>query len=224
MVLSDMRRQNKLAASAKVALVLPVFFLLDVLMAPSLLGVSGTNAELLLFSIAGLCKTFIAFGFAKHEGLGLHRSTLVEIPGPSIKPAALSFLLMAFLLISGALSSLLPGGKQLPYSPPVDTAGMIFLSFNTCFAALAEELAFRLYSLGILIKAGFGAALSICISSFLFALGHAGWGISGFGFALLAGLVLGWAYLKSGSMVPGFAAHMGYNILAIAWRGYISLS
>lgn len=76
---------------------------------------------------------------------------------------------------------------------------------------LLEEILFRRYVLRALLP--FGAALAIVASALAFGLLH-GWSRQG-ALAVLGGLVYGWLYYRSGSLVPAFVAHAGLNLAVI---------
>ncbi len=119
------------------------------------------------------------------------------------------------LLPSVLLQDLLP---ELPDAMG-DTFKLImhnpFGYFMIClFAPLVEELVFR----GAILKALLGAFRShwvaILISALVFALIHAN--PAQMPHAFLIGLLLGWMYYRSGSILPGVALHWVNNTVAYA--------
>jgi membrane protease YdiL (CAAX protease family) len=78
-------------------------------------------------------------------------------------------------------------------------------------AALGEEIAFRGFLIWYLQSlAGLGAAL--LVSSILFGIAHGYLGRVGIVFATIAGLVLGSAYVASGSLLLVIWMHASYNV------------
>ncbi len=82
------------------------------------------------------------------------------------------------------------------------------------FAPLFEELVFR----GLLfatLRRKFGWGMAAAISAGIFALAH-GYGILGTVSVFWSGMLWAWAYEKTGSLLPGMAAHMLNNLLVCA--------
>ncbi len=82
-------------------------------------------------------------------------------------------------------------------------------------APLFEEIIFR----GLLIPtlgAKFGRHLAIMGSALLFALAH-GYGLLAFLSVFWSGLLWGWAYSRTGSLLPGMAAHAVNNGLVVSF-------
>jgi len=78
-------------------------------------------------------------------------------------------------------------------------------------APVFEEIAFR----GLLfatLRRMFGWGASALISGAIFAIAH-GYGVVGFVSVFWSGLVWAWAYEKTGSLLPGMAAHMLNNLM-----------
>jgi len=79
------------------------------------------------------------------------------------------------------------------------------------FAPLFEELVFR----GLLfatLRRRFGFWLSATLSAAIFALAH-GYGLLGFASVIFSGLLWAWVYEKTGSLLPGMAAHALNNLM-----------
>jgi membrane protease YdiL (CAAX protease family) len=79
------------------------------------------------------------------------------------------------------------------------------------FAPLFEELVFR----GLLfatLRRRFGFGLSATLSAAIFALAH-GYGLLGFASVIFSGLLWAWVYEKTGSLLPGMAAHALNNLM-----------
>ncbi|MBM4133594.1 MAG: CPBP family intramembrane metalloprotease [Nitrospira sp.] len=82
------------------------------------------------------------------------------------------------------------------------------------FAPLFEELVFR----GLLfatLRRKYGWRVAAAISAGIFALAH-GYGILGTVSVFWSGILWAWAYEKTGSLLPGMAAHMLNNLLVCA--------
>jgi len=83
---------------------------------------------------------------------------------------------------------------------------------NACiFAPVGEEICFRGIILGGLLKTRCRPWLAILISALLFALLH-GLGAN-FVTALLFGILVGWLYWRTGSIIPGIIIHISNNSL-----------
>ncbi len=82
------------------------------------------------------------------------------------------------------------------------------------FAPLFEELVFR----GLLfatLRRKFGWGMAAAISAGIFALAH-GYGVLGTVSVFWSGMLWAWAYEKTGSLLPGMAAHMLNNLFVCA--------
>ena len=83
---------------------------------------------------------------------------------------------------------------------------------NACiFAPIGEEICFRGIILGGLLKTRCRPWLAILISALLFALLH-GLGAN-FVTAMLFGILVGWLYWRTGSIIPGLIIHVTNNSL-----------
>src|SRR5687767_6494013 len=79
-------------------------------------------------------------------------------------------------------------------------------------APLTEELFFRGLALRAFLRR-YSVGTAIVLSALLFALGHANpWQ---FASAAVGGLLLGWLYWRTGSLVPCFLAHASFNGLSV---------
>lgn len=116
---------------------------------------------------------------------------------------------------------LLVGAAQLEKTPesPGSLAAVAFVTFILVFGAVGEELLFRGYAFQVLLGA-IGRYATIIPSSFLFAWAHSSNEnatmlglINTFGF----GLVLGYAFVRSGDLWLPIGIHFGWNwILPLA--------
>ena len=83
---------------------------------------------------------------------------------------------------------------------------------NACiFAPIAEEIGFRDLILGGLLKTRCRPWIAILISALVFASFH-GFGAQ-FVTALLFGILVGWLYWRTGSIIPGIIIHVANNSL-----------
>ena len=118
-----------------------------------------------------------------------------------------------------ALGTLVPSlwlQEQLPQLPDNTEAIMRQLLandygyFTLClFAPLVEELVFRGALLRALLRHPLRPWLAIGISAVCFALAHANW--AQMPHALLMGVLLGWMYSRTGSILPGVTVHWVNN-------------
>lgn len=82
------------------------------------------------------------------------------------------------------------------------------------FAPLVEEIVFRGAVLRVLLKSMPHAALAVTVSAVFFAAAH--FNPAQMPHAFLIGLLLGWMYHRTGSILPGVAFHWGNNTIAYA--------
>ena len=93
---------------------------------------------------------------------------------------------------------------------PLPVLGLSLLEY-VVLAPLFEELVFR----GLLfatLRRRFGAGASALLSATIFAAAH-GYGLLGFASVLWSGMIWAWAYEKTGSLLPGMAAHALNNLM-----------
>ena len=130
-------------------------------------------------------------------------------------------------------------GKTIGLSIPLIVAGMIFINLCseflglpdmmqdtflamssnifgilsiTIIAPLVEELLFRGAIQGYLLKTGMKPMLAILISSFIFGVIHLNPAQVPFAFAI--GLIFGWLYYRTASLIPGIIGHFINNSIA----------
>lgn len=95
----------------------------------------------------------------------------------------------------------------------LDTAGMVVSAVYTCIMApLTEEFLFR----GVLLRSlsKYGTGFAVILSSLLFGLIHGN--IYQTPFAIMAGIVLSYTAVRSGSIWPGVLVHFVVNTFAVA--------
>lgn len=121
------------------------------------------------------------------------------------------------LVVSAVLEPFLHGGREQglePTSWQPEHAGAF--AANTAlivvFGPFAEELFYR--GLGVRVLETFGPALAIAGSAIAFGLAHGV--LAALPPLVLFGAGLAWVRLRSGSIWPGYVAHVAYNGLAIA--------
>ena len=91
------------------------------------------------------------------------------------------------------------------------TSGAAGILYGSVFGPLAEEIGFRGVPLGGLLKTRCRPWLAILISAFAFGLLH---GFVGFMGAMLFGIILGWLYWRTGSIIPCIIIHIVNNSLS----------
>lgn len=92
------------------------------------------------------------------------------------------------------------------------TAAALFLVF-LFFGPIVEEILFRGIVVEGLVNVTNGA-LAVVVSAVIFAGIHSAGGIAQITSAFITGLVLGWLYLRTRSIVPSSVAHIIYNTVA----------
>lgn len=89
--------------------------------------------------------------------------------------------------------------------------GVAGVLFGSLFGPVAEEIGFRGVLLGGLLKTRCRPWLAILISALVFALFH---GFEFFVGAMLYGIIIGWFYCRTGSLIPGVITHVVNNSLS----------
>lgn len=129
--------------------------------------------------------------------------------------------LSAFWTIMAAIGFIIPSTwlqEQLPELPNIidDTLAMItkhpagFIAVGL-IAPLAEEIVFRGAILKTLLK-GFGPWVAIPVSALIFAIAH--FNPAQMPHAFIVGLLLGWMYMRTGSIALGVVYHWVNNTIA----------
>ena len=90
-------------------------------------------------------------------------------------------------------------------------SGIAAILYGCFFGPLAEEIGFRGGLLSGLLKTRCRPWLAILISALCFGLLH---GLIGFPSAFLFGILVGWLYWRTGSIVPGIIIHIVNNSLS----------
>ncbi len=136
------------------------------------------------------------------------------------KPAGVPMFryLLAGSILSLALQLLfqfIPGRPDLPIEKLFDTPASAYLMafFGIGVAPFVEELVFRGFFLPVF-ERRWGAAAAVIMTGTLFAAIHAAQ-LGGVGPELLAlllvGLILSFVRVQTGSLIPSFLVHLGYN-------------
>ena len=160
-------------------------------------GIVANAISVRVFERAGLASVGLAWG-----------------PG-AVRHAAWGF---AAGVIAGACVTLLPlllGLATLEPDPrnPASPGGFFFVSTLLLFGAIGEELLFRGYGFQVLWRT-VGTALTLFISAVLFGLVHMQnlnvnpWGIVN---TIAFGLVLGYAFIRTGDLWLPIGFHFGWN-------------
>lgn len=90
-------------------------------------------------------------------------------------------------------------------------SGIAGILYGGIFGPIAEEIGFRGVFLGGLLKTRCRPWIAILISAHVFGLFH-GIGVQFFG-AILFGIMVGWLYWRTGSIIPGIIIHIANNSL-----------
>jgi membrane protease YdiL (CAAX protease family) len=141
----------------------------------------------------------------------LIRGKYVNFSVQSFKEVPVRVIGMSLIFVIGALmtSNLITETMDLP-----DLMGDTFISMShtvwgflsmAIMAPVVEELLFRGAIQGHMLRIGYSPILAICLSALVFGIVHFNPAQSFFAFLL--GLVFGWLYYRTGSVIPGMVAH-----------------
>jgi membrane protease YdiL (CAAX protease family) len=141
----------------------------------------------------------------------LIRGKYVNFSVQSFKEVPVRVIGMSLIFVIGALmtSNLITETMDLP-----DLMGDAFISMShtvwgflsmAVMAPVVEELLFRGAIQGHMLRIGYSPILAICLSALVFGIVHFNPAQSFFAFLL--GLVFGWLYYRTGSVIPGMVAH-----------------
>jgi uncharacterized protein len=183
--------------------------------------VQGLAALVLMLLVSGL------FRLNFHLGMGKKRLGITIV---------LWFTGLVFLYQFGMWFAMnaLSLGKPFPY--PVNTKNVLgYFGFQLLLSGTSEELVFRALPITLLLlltqtryslfKGRIQLSLAVIIAAVLFSIGHINWSLNPFRlyydipqllYALLMGLVQGWAYEKTGSIVYPMMMHGISNVLVTA--------
>ncbi len=139
---------------------------------------------------------------------------------PISDTVAMALVGMAFAVLANIATSWLmvvleQAGVPIPTFPdtvePTTQSLWLNILSTAVFPALAEEMVFRAYVQGALRSCGTTA--SVVLSALLFSLFHGN--ILQVPFAFLMGLILGWLFASTGSILPSVLLHFGNNLMAV---------
>lgn len=134
-----------------------------------------------------------------------------------LKLSALLFVVTALCCSIGFFMRMYFGQERFVVNPQLNTALILMGIWRTFASVLFEELLCRGIGLYILIKK-LGQKWAILISAIIFSLLHINVGsnivqmMATVGFTFFMGLVLAYAYAKTGSLYAPFAIHFGWNL------------
>lgn len=206
-----------------------VVFLLPLLLEPFLPGASqngGIYYDAIEYAVYSPVCILLSFWLAS---LGTRQKLMNLMPfGKHKAGLGIGCILFAFLgigignYVSGIVSQLFPQIEQnLEGSLGADPTTAIELLLNVLYVAaipaLVEEFAFRGVTLGLLRP--YGDSFAIITSSVLFALMHGNF--IQIPFAFFVGLVLAYAVVRTGSMVPAILIHFINNAMS-CFMGYFN--
>ncbi|MDR2542307.1 MAG: CPBP family intramembrane metalloprotease [Treponema sp.] len=180
------------------------------LQAAILFSISSQILEILLFFIPSIAVIWYI--------LARNWKTERRVIKPGKKDLIVCLISFPILLIIGAIMGIIstftvPAAQTMPFSPS-DISGWIFLSFSCICLAYLEESFFRFFLLSKRNEMGMNAAAALLVSTALFSLCHIYLGPFGFLNSVIAGLILGFIFLKSGSLHGIAITHGLYNITA----------
>ncbi len=151
---------------------------------------------------------------------------LVGLPGMGLDaPISGDNLVWTVLLLGAGVGTLLGfrsirravGGKETPLVHelmPVTTKEKgLFAALSLC-AGFGEEMAYRGYAISALVVATGSAPLALVVTSASFGVLHAYQGAIGVVRTAVVGLILGAAFLYTGSLWPPMVAHMLIDLVA----------
>ena len=185
------------------------FYLILLAILLFLSGIYMDNAEIKTTALhAGLFFVAIYFIYKKDLNTTLRELGIPGNTGRNALHAILGLLFMfAALFALGFLSNMIGMNDQQAIAKKVGTFSDYLIIFAVVLAPISEEMFFR----GLLVS-----RYGILLPAIAFGAMHFSYGsyaeIAG---ALIIGLILGWVYKSSKSIVPAIAIHMTYNLIAV---------
>lgn len=175
-----------------------------------LLALSEANASL-------AATGALIFGLLELFALWFYRRTLPQQAATSIRYIPKTGVLLrwsVFAVIAGGLIQVASIGfapaEDLSFRPmTTHWAGWIFV---VLIGPLVEEILFRACVFELL-RPKFSVAIALVSSAALFGLGHGS--LVSMAFAFCGGLMFSFAYLRSGSILPGFIGHAVVNAIGL---------
>ena len=170
---------------------------------------------LALWSLAGVCVWITRMNYLTLNDLG-------ERPGNAYRTLVISGILLAIIvLLVGAqkkqikkasperLSKSLDRVKRLIPKTPTERAVWILVSVS---AGVCEEILYRGWLLSLFAATLGSVWLGLLVSSILFGLAHAYQGRNGILGTGVAGVVFGFLFIFSGSLIPGQVLHTAMDL------------
>ncbi len=163
--------------------------------------------------------TFAAAAVANALALRIYERGQLSDVGLGWTPAARRNLSLGILggLLAAALvvtvSAIRGGGWEHIPGQSMHWSSLLFLSVVLLFGAIGEELLFRGYGFQVLVRA-IGPFATILPVSVLFGFAHAenlSFGVLPFLNTVLWGVLLGWAFIRSGDLWLPIGLHFGWN-------------
>jgi hypothetical protein len=179
----------------------------------TILGHVLKNTEIMKWTlVAGyliITVLFFGKGYVKLSFGHIERRMVWPVVGMSVLIAASqAFVLFTALFLLGVDPSDI--GEDLERLQRL-VSGIAGILYACIFAPIAEEIGFRDLILGGLLKTRCRPWIAILISALVFASFH-GFGAQ-FVTALLFGILVGWLYWRTGSIIPGIIIHVANNSL-----------
>ena len=168
------------------------------------------------FSVVRFRDPFSSLGFVKTSGF---KPYLFAVAMWIVGLSVLMFWVQA--LVWFGVDSLVPPDTAKKALDEADGNIVATIILVGILGPMAEEIFFRGFVLPGLVKK-FGIIWALVISSVVFGLFHIDPGAIVPTFAL--GLVLGWVYLKTGSIWPAMFAHGLHNTVAVLIAKYVTVS
>ena len=170
----------------------------------------------LLISIVYFGKHCVDLSFGRIE-----RRMVWPAVGMSVL-VAVAYLFVSFFVISMLdIYLFMEESESLNKSDPNLFSGIVGILHSCIIVPIVEEIGFRGIFLAGLLKSRCRPWLAILITAIVFALFHMSLVkiISTFGF----GIIIGWLYWRTGSIIPGIVIHIVNNSLCIVFA-FIDLS
>ena len=164
----------------------------------------------LLISIVYFGKHFVDLSFGRIE-----RRMVWPAVGMSVL-VAVAYLFVSFFVISMLdIYLFMEESESLNKSDPNLFSGIVGILHSCIIVPIVEEIGFRGIFLAGLLKSRCRPWLAILITAIVFALFHMSLVkiISSFGF----GIIIGWLYWHTGSIIPGIVIHIVNNSLCIVF-------
>ncbi len=207
-------------ALLRLLLFVPLYLALEYLLTITFFGVAGAGLKgsAQFLSSGATLLAALSAGGAMLIGVDQRRTGALGFAwtSRSLRESGMGFVIGGAGIVAAALLAVALG--MLRYTPDGGTATLwvttlLFDMAVFAIAAAAEEAVFRGYGFQVLVRP-FGPVVATVGTSAAFAMAHAG-NPNVTAFALLniflAGVLLGWAYLRTMSLWFATAVHLGWN-------------